>query len=303
MGSAFFLTLTYAEAPKRYHIPSTLPESNPWHPPFAHHGETILNLPSELPTRKKHNLKYHIHGWTNPTDHGRVAFFKGTKRLTADYYHLQNFMKLLRFYNKSKKIKFYAVSEYGDHTYRPHYHVIIMGIDILSFIGVDQWEKYLTGHLPMDGETPYIVDSWPHGHITLSPCTPATVNYTLKYISKGRKIPQYKDDDRQPEKSLMSKNMGLAWLTPQMKKAYQSNPEGLMHITTSEGIKIPIPRYYRERLFDSLEREELNKIIQQRHYQKISEMGEIERARYLRLNRQQIPDDTTKNTYKHKGKI
>ena len=41
---------------------------------------------------------------------------------------LQKFFKRLRYYYKWKKIKYYAVGEYGTKTERPHYHAIIFNL-------------------------------------------------------------------------------------------------------------------------------------------------------------------------------
>ena len=42
--------------------------------------------------------------------------------------HLQDFFKRLR-KNTGKKIKYYAVGEYGENYDRPHYHCIMLAID------------------------------------------------------------------------------------------------------------------------------------------------------------------------------
>ena len=48
-----------------------------------------------------------------------------------------------------------------------------------------------------------------------------TINYVSGYIMKDNIKPQTKWDDRQREFSLMSKGMGLSYLTPQMIKFYR----------------------------------------------------------------------------------
>lgn len=41
-------------------------------------------------------------------------------------------MKRLRKYLEPVKVRFFACGEYGDNTYRPHYHLILFGCDFRS---------------------------------------------------------------------------------------------------------------------------------------------------------------------------
>lgn len=84
-------------------------------------------------------------------------------------------------------IKYYLAAEYGGKTKRPHYHAIIFNSSVELF-----------------------QPSWPLGHIHYGEVTGASIGYTLKYISKPSRVPMHKNDDRQPEFSLMSKNWVLA---------------------------------------------------------------------------------------------
>lgn len=43
--------------------------------------------------------------------------------------HLQKFLKRLRYYVEPIKIRYYGVGEYGDRSFRPHYHCVIYGLD------------------------------------------------------------------------------------------------------------------------------------------------------------------------------
>ena len=98
--------------------------------------------------------------------------------------HLQLFFKLLRKANPGVKIRYYAVGEYGSKTKRPHYHIILFNADQKT-----------------------IQPAWPHGTIHYGNVSPASVGYTLKYMSKPKTVPAYKGDDRLPEFSLMSKDL------------------------------------------------------------------------------------------------
>jgi len=122
---------------------------------------------------------------TYDTDHVPITpkgYMTTTKR------DVQLFMKRLRKISPAgTKIKYYAAAEYGGRTWRPHYHLIMFGAD-----------------------RELIDKAWGLGTIHVVPMSKATIAYTLKYISKNKRVPQHKNDDRQPEFSLMSKNLDAA---------------------------------------------------------------------------------------------
>ena len=58
---------------------------------------------------------------------------------------VQLFMKRLRKHFKERKIRFYAAGEYGDHTFRPHYHIqteLLLRADIFSSFSFSLTSKY-----------------------------------------------------------------------------------------------------------------------------------------------------------------
>lgn len=147
----------------------------------------------------------------------------------------QNFMKRLRHLTPSK-LKYYACGEYGDRTHRPHYHAIIF-------------------NLPSDKETAaaLIESAWqdtqsqPLGHVHIGTVNFKSISYVTKYHLKGDV--KVRDDDpfgRIPEFSLISKGLGLAHLTPEMIRYYRNQKDGMVNYS---GGYLPLPRYYREKLF------------------------------------------------------
>lgn len=146
----------------------------------------------------------------------------------------QKFAKLLRYYCSPLKypIRYYAVGEYGSIRFRPHFHAIMYGI-----------------------KPDLVLKAWPHGIIEVDPdVNPANIAYVCKYITKGRLIPAHKNDDRLPEFSLMSKNLGSSYLTPQMIR-YHKADLSRSYATLDGGVKIALPRYYKDRIFSPEERE------------------------------------------------
>lgn len=143
---------------------------------------------------------------------------------------LQLFFKRLRFIN-DKKIKYYAVGEYGGKGMRPHYHVILFNADLNT-----------------------IQKAWQLGNVHYGQVTGASVGYTLKYMSKQARIPLHKNDDRTPEFGLMSKRLGISYMTPAMIKWHHACKHERMYVTTVQGQKVAMPRYYKDKIYDEHDR-------------------------------------------------
>ena len=107
--------------------------------------------------------------------------------MTLQKQDVQKFFKRLRKLLPGAKIKYYACGEYGGHTLRPHYHIILFNADAASVASA--WS----------------LDGTPIGHIHYGLVTGASVGYTLKYMMKPAIIPMHSRDDRVKEFSLMSK--------------------------------------------------------------------------------------------------
>lgn len=144
----------------------------------------------------------------------------------------QLFMKRLRKEHGKNhpKIRYYCAGEYGSKTFRPHYHAIIFDSDERS-----------------------IAKCWQLGQIHFGKVSGPSIGYTCKYINKGKVIPIHAKDDRIPEFSLMSKGMGVNYLTPQI-IAWHRQDLTRLYLTLEDGIKICMPRYYRERIWNESER-------------------------------------------------
>lgn len=159
------------------------------------------------------------------------------KLMTLSKVDVQLFMKRLRKNTGRKKLKYYAVGEYGGTTSRPHYHLIMFDV------GFDE-----------------IYQAWGLGQIHVGQVSGESIAYTCKYICKPKKIPAFAGDDRQTEFSLMSKNLGNNYLTPEMIEYHQDT--GNSFVYQPGGFKKALPRYYRDRIF-SEEQKELMMIASQ----------------------------------------
>lgn len=148
----------------------------------------------------------------------------------------QLFFKRLRKRTPGQKIKYYLAGEYGGVSWRPHYHIILF--NCANPYDVDKaWQMGSTHHVQDVNE--------------------ATIGYTLKYINKPKRVPQYKDDPRKPEFSIMSKGIGLNYLTPQMCDWHHADLLERMYVNGSQGKKIAMPRYYKLKLYSAEQREAL----------------------------------------------
>ena len=153
---------------------------------------------------------------------------------------VQKFFKRLRKRTpKDVRIKYYACGEYGTRFRRPHYHIILF-----------------------NSSEDNIVASWPFGHVDVGTVSGASIAYTIKYVNKGRFQPMHANDDRQPEFALMSKRMGDNYLSADV-VAYHKNDLTKAFIVVDGGIRIPIPRYYKDKMFTQSERDEQNRLVKE----------------------------------------
>ncbi len=162
--------------------------------------------------------------------------------------HFQKFLKKLRkshptipYIKKNGKtgrkspIKYYACGEYGTKTHRPHYHAIFFNIDNTH---IQQLEQI-----------------WGHGHIQIDPCNMATIGYTLGYLKKPftrLKPDDQTYDDRERHFPLMSKGLGLKYINRKTLKYHKSRLEAF--VKQPGGIIMPLPRYYRDKIFTEEEK-------------------------------------------------
>lgn len=154
----------------------------------------------------------------------------------------QRFMKRLR-KNTKRKIKYFASGEYGEKCKvcglnhlscqctkfiedvgRPHYHAILFGFS--------QDEKEI------------IEENWYCGMVHVGTCTKDSIKYVASYIQKkwtGQKaIDEYKG--KAIPFQVCSQGLGARWMEDNKQRLYSK-----MYITRN-GIKCPLPKYYKDKL-------------------------------------------------------
>jgi hypothetical protein len=177
---------------------------------------------------------------------------------------LQKFFKRLRKCHENlleaKSIKYYAAGEYGGKTKRPHYHIVLFNANA----------EYVN--------RAWALDNKPIGNIHIGTITEASIGYTLKYISKASQIPMHKNDDRQKEFSLMSKGLGANYLSDKMKEWHKNDVTQRVYIPLKCGKKAPMPRYFKEKLYNQEDKEQIAYYFQKKAVleleQKLEEYGE-----------------------------
>lgn len=168
---------------------------------------------------------------------------------------LQLFFKRLR-KNYGKKIKYFACGEYGDNTNRPHYHMVLFGVD---------WD-----------DKNVIYNSWKHSDWNpaikanaIKTVIPERIQYVCKYIDKAYTIEMERDDYEKKGIEvpfrLVSNGMGLQYLEKHRRKI-----EDLGYVSF-RGKKRSLPRYYLNKTeidvdeiykeAEKIEKEEVEKIV------------------------------------------
>lgn len=160
---------------------------------------------------------------------------------TLDKTDLQKFFKRLRKAHGSghHPIKYYACGEYGEMEQRPHYHVILFNSDQEKV--VSSWRD------PQTGE--------PIGLVHFGTVEDASVAYTSGYMMKPR-IERGQFDDRLAEFSLMSKGLGLSYLSGDV-LAWHTNYARFtdrMYLPLKDGKKAAMPRYYKQKIYSETQR-------------------------------------------------
>lgn len=217
-------------------------------------------------------------GWfiTLTYDNEHVCFSKD-KRMTLVKKHVQDFMKLLRHYETRKlknkvRLKYYAVGEYGTTYWRPHYHIILFNsVSLSKWIG-----KAKSGADLYDVTS--VSASWKHGATYSGKVQEASVGYTLKYLSKVKRVPAYAGDLRLPEFSLMSKRLGDNYLSEAMVGWHKSDLLDRMYVPLPDGKKAAMPRYFKDKIYELEEREAIKvhakKRIAEKEQEEIAKYGD-----------------------------
>lgn len=95
---------------------------------------------------------------------------------SLNYADLQKFWKRLR--KALKKVRYYAVGEYGDDSLRPHYHACVFGHAFTEDRTILRQEPSLLWTNPL------LEEAWGLGHVSVGALTFESAQYTASYVTK-----------------------------------------------------------------------------------------------------------------------
>lgn len=119
---------------------------------------------------------------------------------------LQLFLKRLRKKLAPHKIRYFAVGEYGEQTFRPHYHLALFGFGTC----VHGVSRYSRSRQNCCVRCDLVRDTWGLGLISLGTLEDASAAYIARYVAKKMTCPH--DDrlqGRYPEFARMSLRPGI----------------------------------------------------------------------------------------------
>lgn len=140
------------------------------------------------------------------------------------------------FRKQKNPLKYFVVSEYGPKTQRPHFHMLLF-------------------NLPLSVDLRTIENLWYHGNIKVDTINGARIGYVTKYcLSKIDPDLWCIDDAGYRPQMRCSKNLGAGLLDdPTLVRQYRVSLLNDGYISNDK-FRVPVSRYYKDRLFDAYER-------------------------------------------------
>lgn len=170
--------------------------------------------------------------------------------LNYDLYSLNfddmtDFIKKLRNKFRDVEIDYFYSGEYGDSSFRPHFHLIVFNLplDDLEFWKIDnQGAPIYTSEL--------IHKLWNKGICSVSNFAWLNAAYTAGYVEKkrdGRALSEYTAVGLTPEGCRMSRRPGIAYdyYMQHYPELWKNNGLSVSRLVNSSG-KLGIPRYFRK---------------------------------------------------------
>lgn len=201
---------------------------------------------------------------------------------TLEKKELSAFLKRLRrhceYHGISSGVRFYACGEYGSKTFRPHYHMILYGLDLKENDSMVPWVKSKSGFWTW--RSPLLESIWKKGMIVVSPISWDTCAYTARYVMKkvgGLTADEYVANGVEPEFVLMSRRPGIGreYFDDNYEKIYECDE---VFIKGADGGRKGKPPKYYDSLYEKISPDNYKKIKDRRR--------EIaERTRQLKLQK------------------
>lgn len=172
---------------------------------------------------------------------------------SLDKTHVQKFMKRLRKAISPNRCRFYAAGEYGTQSHRPHYHLILFGLELDDLKPIQKSKQGYTFYT-----SELIERCWRDekgnsiGFHIIGDCTWETCAYVARYVTKKHKgldSSVYDELQYEPEFTLMSRKPGIGY------QYYEENKEKIyeteeIFLSLRDGSKTIRPPAYYDRLYD-----------------------------------------------------
>jgi hypothetical protein len=183
---------------------------------------------------------------------------------------LQKFFKRLR--RRGQKIRYYASGEYGDNSYRPHYHAIMYGLELPD---MKMWRTSKLGSRYYVSE--WLNNVWSHGYCIIGEVSWETCAYVGRYVTKkaiGKKVKKhhlYGVDNEFASMSLKP-GIGAGFYDRYGKELFEHN-----QIVLKGGRKAPIPKYFMGKL--EVDDPKLHEVISEKRREVMELLEEVKDSR------------------------
>lgn len=203
-------------------------------------------------------LTYSDSGLVYSRTNGQVA--------TLYYEDVQYFFKRLRKQFDKKEIRFYLAQEYGSISLRPHYHIILYGLDFndLQFddFKVNLYKNNENGQ-PLY-QSDFLDSIWYRhndknktllGMITVGAVSPESISYVAHYCTKKIDFKNYELMGVEPQKNVMSRKRGIGFDYFDQKKDSIYNLDSFIYHNNNMSYVLKPLKYF-DRLYDKNNTEE-----------------------------------------------
>lgn len=207
---------------------------------------------------------------------------------SVQYSDVQAFLKRLR--KRVGSFRYFGASEYGDETFRPHYHIILFDIYLtdLKYFCTKGGEQYFTS------ET--ITKTWQNGNHLLTDFNFSTAAYVARYVFKKQKGDGgafYEDLGVEPPGSFMSLKPGIGapYFDEHCAEIMDTGRILLPYPLAKKPRFIAPPKYYQKLIADRFP-ERWEHIKQQLiHKSNILQNSKYQNSSYLTLSAQLADED------------
>lgn len=91
--------------------------------------------------------------------------------------HLRDWLKRIRGQVSPRRLRFFGVGEYGEQSWRPHYHVALFNYPSCAFVGLNR------GDCPCEACT-VVRKTWGFGHVLVGRLERSSAQYVAGYVVK-----------------------------------------------------------------------------------------------------------------------